>query len=92
MKYRFENLVLPKMAAISGVMKSATNAVTTAAKATPTTTATARSTTFPRNTNFLKSDSMVASQLAFHGGTPTREEGAPHTCQTDRPRVSDKTR
>src|SRR5580658_2732896 len=41
------------MAAISGVMKSLTSAVTTAPKATPMTTATARSTTFPRRTKFL---------------------------------------
>ncbi len=52
---------LPKMAAIKGVIRSATNAVTVAVKATPTTTATARSTTFPRRTNFLKSDSIQAS-------------------------------
>src|SRR5580693_2384962 len=41
------------MAAISGVMRSLTSAVTTAPKATPMTTATARSTTFPRRTKFL---------------------------------------
>ena len=55
------------MAAISGVIKSFTNAVTTAANATPTTTATARSTTFPRRMNFLKSVSIDASQHVFLG-------------------------
>ena len=43
------------MAPMSGVMKSFTNAVTTAVKAAPMTTATARSTTLPRRMNFLKS-------------------------------------
>ena len=61
LKVRFEKSCLPKMAAIRGVMMSATNAVTMAVKATPTTTATARSTTLPRRTNFLKSESMSAS-------------------------------
>ena len=47
------------MAAISGVMMSATKAVTTAPKATPMTTATARSTTFPRMMNCLNSRNMA---------------------------------
>ena len=61
MKVRLEKSGLPKMAAMSGVMRSTTNAVIMAVKATPTTTATARSTTLPRSTNFLKSESMQAS-------------------------------
>ena len=40
---------LPPMAAISGVTKFATNEVTSAVKAAPMTTATARSTRLPRN-------------------------------------------
>src|SRR5207237_4024830 len=43
------------MAAISGVSRSATNAVTTAPNAAPMTTATARSTTLPRRMKALKS-------------------------------------
>src|SRR3954447_21271692 len=43
---------LPPMAAISGVMKLSVNAVTRAPKATPMSTATARSTTLPRSRNF----------------------------------------
>src|SRR5581483_11072345 len=43
------------MAAISGVIRSPTKAVTTAPKARPMTTATARSTRFPRRRNALKS-------------------------------------
>src|SRR5437763_2230339 len=43
---------LPPMAAISGVMKLPVNAVTRAPKATPMSTATARSTTLPRSRNF----------------------------------------
>src|SRR5689334_5344803 len=46
------------MAAISGVRISATNAPTTAAKAVPMTTATARSTTLPRRRKALNSLSM----------------------------------
>ncbi len=42
------------MAPISGVMRSAITAWTTALKATPTTTATASSIRLPRNRNFLK--------------------------------------
>src|SRR5580704_11622526 len=63
-KVRLEKLGFPKMAAMSGVIRSATNAVIIAVKATPTTTATARSTTLPRSTNFLKSESMQSSLLA----------------------------
>ncbi len=46
---------LPKMAAMIGLMMNVTNAFTTALKAAPMTTATARSMTFPRIMNFLKS-------------------------------------
>src|SRR5205823_13156336 len=49
----------PKIAPISGVIRSATNAVTTAPKATPITIPTARSTTLPRSRNSLKSVSAV---------------------------------
>ena len=52
---------LPKMAPTSGVIRSATRAVTTAPKATPMTTATARSTTLPRKMNSLKPFSTVPS-------------------------------
>src|ERR1700674_3520869 len=45
---------LPKIAAMSGVIRSLTTAVTTAPNAPPMITATARSRTFPRNTNCLK--------------------------------------
>ena len=45
--------LLPPMAAISGLMMLLVNAVTTWVKATPITTATARSTTFPRMMKFL---------------------------------------
>ena len=47
---------LPKISAMIGVRRSATSALTTAVKAVPITTATARSTTFPRSRNFLKSE------------------------------------
>src|SRR4051794_18883451 len=46
--------------AMSGVMKSATKAVTTAPNAAPMTTPTARSTTLPRSMNSLKSLSIGA--------------------------------
>src|SRR5436190_4139787 len=62
-KLRLAKLGLPKMAAISGVMMSATKAATTAPKAVPMTTATARSTTFPRRMNCLNS---------FGNGDPPR--------------------
>src|ERR687885_2089745 len=45
---RFPKFGLPPTAAISGVMRSLTIALTTAVNAVPTTTATARSTRFPR--------------------------------------------
>ena len=45
---------LPKMAAMSGVMMSATSAAMTAPNAMPMTTATARSTTFPRKQKCLE--------------------------------------
>src|SRR5579859_6084743 len=44
---------LPKIAAINGVSRSLTSAVTTAVNAVPMTTATARSTTLPRKMNSL---------------------------------------
>src|SRR4051794_9541875 len=47
------------MAAISGVMRSATSLVTTAPNAAPMTTATARSTTLPRMTKSLNPLSIV---------------------------------
>src|SRR5438552_5804913 len=46
---------LPMIAAMTGVMRSATSAVTTAPKAAPITIPTARSTTLPRSRNCLKS-------------------------------------
>src|SRR5690242_20713679 len=49
------------MAAMSGVIRSFTNAVTTAPKAPPMTTATARSITLPRSMNCLKPLSITAS-------------------------------
>src|SRR5579859_4713380 len=49
---------LPKIRAMIGVIRSRTSAVMTAPKATPITTATARSTTLPRSRNVLKSRSM----------------------------------
>ena len=49
----------PKIAAMIGVMMSATNAWTTRPNAAPITTATARSTTFPRIRNALNSASML---------------------------------
>src|ERR1039458_3058690 len=52
---------LPTTAAMIGVRRSFTNAVTTAPKAPPITTATARSITLPRITNFLKPFSIAFS-------------------------------
>src|ERR1039458_4180722 len=51
---RLLKLGLPKMALMIGVMRSAISAWMTALNATPITTATARSTRFPRSRNFLK--------------------------------------
>src|SRR3712207_6032597 len=48
---------------MSGVTKSATNAVTTAPNAAPMTTATARSTTFPRSTKSRNSLSILCPPL-----------------------------
>src|SRR5947209_1944810 len=59
---RLEKLGLPKMSAMIGVSRSRTRAVTTAPNAAPTTTATARSTTFPRSRNALKSFTIDASK------------------------------
>src|SRR5260370_37785223 len=50
---------LPAMAAISGVRILPTNEVTTAPKAAPMATATAKSTTMPRKRNFLNPASMI---------------------------------
>ena len=55
---RVEKSGLPPIAAISGVMNDATNAVTRAPNAAPMTTATASSTTFPRSTKSRNSLSM----------------------------------
>ena len=51
----------PTIAAMSGVNKSFTSAATTAPKAPPITTATARSTTLPRIRNVLNPFSIVSS-------------------------------
>jgi hypothetical protein len=51
----------PKIAAISGVMMLVTKEVTTAPNAAPMTTATAKSTTFPRMMNARKPFSMISS-------------------------------
>ncbi len=78
-KWRLEKLGLPKMAAMRGVMMSATNAVTMAVNATPTMMATARSTTFPRSTNFLKSENIDASQrIRCSAPFPSRRRTKPH--------------
>src|SRR5947199_9969267 len=57
-KCRSSKLAFPGIERI-GVMRSATSAATTAPHAAPTTTATARSTTFPRRMNARKSFSML---------------------------------
>src|SRR5690348_9995964 len=57
-KARAEKSCFPPMAAISGVIRSATSAVTTAPNATPMTTPTARSTTLPRSRKALNSRSI----------------------------------
>src|SRR6266852_8362572 len=54
-KLSAEKSFLPKIAAMIGVIRSATRPVTTAPKAAPMTMPTARSTTFPRSRNALKS-------------------------------------
>lgn len=64
-KYRLEKSGVPPMAAISGVIISLTSEVTMAPKAAPMTTATAKSTTFPRRINCLKSFSMSVSYQIF---------------------------
>ena len=51
---------LPKIAAISGLRIPSRNALITRANAAPMTTATARSTTFPRMMNSLKPLSIVS--------------------------------
>jgi hypothetical protein len=56
---------LPKMAAINGVKMSFTSALITAPNAAPITTATARSTTFPRMTNSLNSTTMLLESSAI---------------------------
>src|SRR5258706_9175686 len=81
----------PTIAAISGVSRSLTNAVTTAVNAAPNTTATARSTTLPRIMNCLNpfiGDPFVyraalasggddAPRRARAGYTPTEVTGKP---------------
>ncbi len=59
---------LPPMAAMSGVMMSAISAWITALKATPMTTATARSMRLPRRRNFLKPP--ISPSLAGQAGWP----------------------
>src|SRR5438552_4261849 len=54
-KLSAEKSCVPKIAPITGVIRSATSPVTTAPKAAPMTMPTARSTTFPRSRNALKS-------------------------------------
>src|SRR5579859_1731543 len=60
---------LPKIAAISGVRMLATNEVTTAPKAPPITTATAKSITLPRKRNFLKPANMSVTPFGFDNVT-----------------------
>src|ERR1017187_10024933 len=57
---------LPTTAAMIGVMRSFTSAVTTAPKAPPITTATARSTTLPRITNSLKPWNIGTFSSRYH--------------------------
>ena len=57
-KARAEKSGFPPIAAISGVMNDETNAATSAPNAAPITTATASSTTLPRNTKSRNSLSM----------------------------------
>ena len=51
MNFRLPKSELPKIIAMIGVSRSETSALTTAVNAVPITTATARSTTLPRNRN-----------------------------------------
>src|SRR5919197_4322825 len=60
-KARFPKSGLPPTAAMSGVTMSLTSALTTAVNAVPTTTATARSTRFPRRMKLRNSRSMGAT-------------------------------
>src|SRR5215217_4053701 len=80
----------PPTAAISGVMRSFTTAFTTAVNAVPITTATARSTMFPRSTKARNSRSMTRRYARermdlslFFAGTagsvPTARRGLPAT-------------
>src|SRR5579864_196948 len=67
-KISAEKSGFPTSAAINGVSKSFTSAVTMAPKAPPMTTATARSTTLPRNRNSLKPFSIDSlHRLMRHG-------------------------
>src|SRR5262249_21516757 len=93
----------PKIAAMIGVIRSATNAVTRAAKARPITIPTAMSIRFPRKRNALSSvrigrisDSsfrLSASDLEVRGrpvvrpGERRRDEGAEERCGAGRPRL-----
>src|SRR4051812_22399868 len=83
-KLRLEKSGLPKIAAMIGVIRSATRAATSAPKAAPITTATARSTTLPRSRNALKSLSIIPTaspaggkvlrlRLGSHGDRHARE-------------------
>src|SRR5579871_1621535 len=74
-KLRAEKSGLPPMAAINGVIRSATSAVTTALKARPITTATARSTRLPRMRNSRNSLSIRPPPVVERQGT----NGGNHT-------------
>src|SRR5580692_8187110 len=66
------------MAAISGVMRSLTRAVTTAPKATPMTTAIARSTTLPRRTKVLKPFMDLPGSFGHLGRLVARPRNGEH--------------
>src|SRR5512133_3539152 len=88
-KARLPKSGLPKIAAMTGVRRSLTSALTTAVKAAPMTTATARSTTFPRRMNSRNSlrvsvardmDREVSERSAGTAGSvPTARRGLPAT-------------
>src|SRR6266480_682587 len=79
---RCSNEGLPKMAAIRGVRRSFTNAVMSAANATPMTTATASSTTLPRSRNCLNSLTTAPPLLADQ---PRPKPAFRHRRRPDRP-------
>src|SRR5438270_13141404 len=92
---------LPKMAAINGVRMLLTNEVTTAPKAAPITTATAKSMTLPRKRNFLKPASMVPTppslKYCIRDGCVTAAKGGELDIKTGptvscRPRENSKDR